>query len=180
MSLNDNRPTFETVVMPHLSDALALARWLTQNPADAEDVVQEACLRAYRSIDTYAGGNSRAWLLTIVRNTAFSWFQKNRQRDTVSIETLQPKDQTFLEIGGNWTHNDSATPEAALIEKADAAQLQVAISSLPVEFRETLVLRDIQGLEYREVAQIVGAPIGTVMSRLSRARRHLALALGKP
>jgi RNA polymerase sigma-70 factor (ECF subfamily) len=173
MIANDNGSRFQTEIMPHLSDALALARWLTKNRADAEDVVQEACLRAYRAIDGFNGGNSRAWLLTIVRNTAFSWLEKNRVVDSISIENAA--EMSLLDR----TANASPTPEAELIAKADAAELEAAIAALPVEFRETLVLRDIHGLEYREIARVVGVPVGTVMSRLSRARRQLIAAIGR-
>jgi RNA polymerase sigma-70 factor (ECF subfamily) len=173
MIANDNGSRFQTEIMPHLSDALALARWLTKNRADAEDVVQEACLRAYRAIDGFNGGNSRAWLLTIVRNTAFSWLEKNRVVDSIPIENAA--EMSLLDR----TANASPTPEAELIAKADAAELEAAIAALPVEFRETLVLRDIHGLEYREIARVVGVPVGTVMSRLSRARRQLIAAIGR-
>jgi RNA polymerase sigma factor (sigma-70 family) len=175
--VNDNGSSFEAVVMPHLSDALALARWLTKNRADAEDVLQEACLRAFRSIGGYAGGNARAWLLAIVRNTAFSWMEKNRSTELVSVENLDAVERTRLEDSDAWLDGRSSTPETDLIAKADAARLEAAISALPVEFRETLVLRDIQGLEYREIAQVIAVPVGTVMSRLSRARRLLVRAL---
>jgi RNA polymerase sigma-70 factor (ECF subfamily) len=137
--------------------------------ADAEDVVQESCLRAFRSFGSFNGGQPRAWLLAIVRNTAFSWLESNRARRIVSIEALGDAERNKVE--SEWA--DATTPETAFIEKADAAMLEAAIRSLPVEFRETLVLRDIHGFDYREIAQITSAPIGTVISRLSRARRHL-------
>ena len=161
---------FATVVMPHLDDAYALARWLTGNSADAEDIVQEACLRALRGLDRYSGGNARAWLLAITRNTAFTWMARNRPKAllvTEDIEALAPAD-------------DAATPEEALIEKADAAAIERAIGALPPPFKETLVLRDINGLSYREIAEITDVPVGTVMSRLARARGLLMAALGSP
>jgi RNA polymerase sigma factor (sigma-70 family) len=161
---------FATVVMPHLDDAYALARWLTGNSADAEDIVQEACVRALRGLDRYSGGNARAWLLAITRNTAFTWMARNRPKAllvTEDIEALAPADE-------------AATPEEALIEKADAAAIERAIGALPPPFKETLVLRDINGLSYREIAEITSVPVGTVMSRLARARGLLMAALGSP
>jgi RNA polymerase sigma factor (sigma-70 family) len=172
MSANDNGPRFHAVIMPHLPEALSLARWLTKNRADAEDIVQEACLRAFRSLDHLDKGSPRAWLLAIVRNTAFSWLQKNRRMDTIPIENGAEMSPT------HFSADPALNPEAELIAKADAAELESAIEALPIEFRETLVLRDIQGLEYREIARVVGVPVGTVMSRLSRARRQLIAAIG--
>jgi RNA polymerase sigma-70 factor (ECF subfamily) len=178
--VNDERRSFDRLVMPHLADALALARWLTRNPADAEDVLQEACLRAFRSIHTCVGNNPRAWVLTILRNTAYSWLEKNRRIDVVAIDDLEARDRDVVENGGSaGVDRHAPTPEAELIEKANARELRAAIERLPVEFRETIVLRDIQGFDYREIAEIVGAPVGTVMSRLSRARRHLLNAFQK-
>jgi len=155
---NGDQARFRNVVLPHLADAYALARWLTGNATDAQDVVQEACLRAFRGIGGFAGGNARAWVLTITRHAAYTWLSKNLSRGA-------PLEGT-------------ETPEAALIAKADAAQLEAAIAQLPVPFRETLVLRDVQGLDYREIAQVTNVPIGTVMSRLARARRRLIVDLG--
>src|ERR1700732_2616043 len=154
--------------MPHLDDAYALARWLAGNGADAEDIVQEACLRALRGLDRYAGGNARAWLLAITRNTTFTWLARNRPQAVAisdEMETLPRSD-------------DAATREEALIAKADAAAIELAIAALPPPFKETLVLRDINGLSYREIAEITGVPLGTVMSRLARARGLLMTALG--
>ena len=161
---------FASVVMPHLDDAYALARWLTGNSADAEDIVQESCLRALRGLDRYVGGNARAWLLTITRNAAFTWLAHNRPKALVvteDIEALAPAD-------------GAPTPEEALIEKADAAAIELAIGALPPPFKETLVLRDINGLSYHEIAYITGVPLGTVMSRLARARGLLMADLGRP
>jgi RNA polymerase sigma factor (sigma-70 family) len=174
--VNDDRTIFDAVVTPHLADALALARWITRNRADAEDILQEACLRAFRSIHSCSGRNPRAWVLTIVRNTAFSWLEKNRRSDVVAIDDLEARERARVDRAGDGS-TASASPEAELIAKADAAQLRAAIEGLPVEFRETVVLRDIQGLDYREIAEVVSAPIGTVMSRLSRGRRQLIDAL---
>lgn len=164
---------FGEVVLPHLADALALARWLTGNADDAEDVVQEACLRAHKGLATYAGGNARAWLLTIVRNASYAWLARNHPRRIVAVGDLADLDALAAgaEMGAD-------TPEAALIAKADAAALDAAITMLPHPFREVLVLRDINGLGYREIAAMLHVPLGTVMSRLSRARGLLMAELG--
>jgi RNA polymerase sigma factor (sigma-70 family) len=176
---NDQNARFSRVVTPFLPDALATARWLTGNRADAEDVVQEACLKAFRGITTFAGGNARAWVLAIVRNTAYSWLQKNRRGEVVAIDDLQADEHVQLERGADLQDTSYANPEADLISKADEADLRAAIEKLPPEFREALVLRDIQGLEYREIAEITSVPVGTVMSRLARARRRLINALAQ-
>lgn len=178
MSGDDDRARFANVVMPHLADAYALARWLTGDRADAEDVVQEASLRAFRAIGGFAGGNSRAWVLTIVRHTAYSWLGKNRRAGLVMVDDLEAVEHVPARPGGHAAEGDAATPESELIAKADAARLQTAIAALPPPFRETLVLRDLQGLDYREIAQVTDVPIGTVMSRLARARRRLIETIG--
>jgi RNA polymerase sigma factor (sigma-70 family) len=173
MAENAENAQFRKVVMPHLQEAYTLARWITRSRGDAEDVVQDACLRAFRSIGSYAGGNARAWVLTIVRNTAYSWLRKNRSTVVVQVEDLADVESTQLAAA-----SDSGTPESLLITENDAARLEAAISSLPDTFRETLVLRDVQGLEYREIAAITGVPVGTVMSRLARGRGRLMANLG--
>src|SRR5205823_9121722 len=168
----DDQARFASVVLPHLADAYALARWLTGDRADAEDVVQEACLRAFRGIGGFAGVNARAWLLTIVRHAAYSWLGKNRSSALVMVDDLEAVEQQQTS-GGVALDSAPQTPEAALLAKADTARLEAAIAELPVPFRETLVLRDVQGLDYREIAEVTKVPIGTVMSRLARARRRL-------
>ena len=165
----DDNALFRTVVMPYIDEAYRLARWLTANGTDAEDVVQDASLRAFRAIRSYAGGNPRAWLLSIVRNTAYSWLRKNRPATIVPVDDLEAVE---LEHGKLDERHDE-TPESSLIAKVDAEQLRAAIAKLPAPFRETLVLRDIEGLDYREIAEATEVPIGTVMSRLARARRRL-------
>src|SRR6266704_5364024 len=172
VSSDDDRARFASVVLPHLADAYALARWLTGDRADAEDVVQEACLRAFRGIGGFAGVNARAWLLTIVRHAAYTWLGKNRSASLVMVDDLEAVEQKQASGGGAFEQGPQ-TPEAALIAKADARRLEAAIAKLPVPFRETLVLRDVQGLDYREIAEVTKVPIGTVMSRLARARRRL-------
>ncbi|HZP68977.1 MAG TPA: sigma-70 family RNA polymerase sigma factor [Pseudolabrys sp.] len=164
----DDAARFRTVVLPHIDEAYRLARWLTGNGTDAEDVVQDASLRAFRAIRSYAGGNPRAWLLSIVRNTAYSWLRKNRSTTVVAVDDL---DAVEREQTRPIDCNES--PETSLIAKVDGEQLRAAIADLPPPFRETLVLRDIEGLDYREIAEATEVPIGTVMSRLARARRRL-------
>ena len=172
-SSDQDRARFQSVVMPHLADAYALARWLTGDRTDAEDVVQEACLRAFRGIGGFAGVNARAWLLTIVRHTAYTWLTKNRSAALVMVDDLAAVEERQAGRGGTDCDARAQTPEAALIAKADAARLQSAIAALPLPFREALVLRDLQGLDYREIAEVLKVPIGTVMSRLARARARL-------
>lgn len=171
----DARARFAAVVTPHLDDAFALARWLTGNRSDAEDVVQEACLRAYRAIAGFSGGNARAWVLTIVRHTAYTWLRRNRSASLVMVDDLEAVERTHADAGDR----EHSTPETELIAKADAARLEAAIAELPAPFKETLVLRDVQGLDYREIAEVTEVPIGTVMSRLARARRRLVARLTK-
>ena len=177
MDRADSRTRFANVVTPHLDDAYGLARWVTGNRADAEDVVQEACLRAFRGIAGFSGSNARAWVLAIVRNAAYDWLRKNRPaamvqvEDLEKVEHLQARDSAAVARGPD-------DPETALIARADEFRLQAAIEALPAVFRETLVLRDVQGLGYREIAEITGVPIGTVMSRLARARDRLIETLG--
>ena len=173
MSGLDDNARFRSIVMPYIDDAYRLAHWLTGNRTDAEDVVQDASLRAFRAIREFAGGNARAWLLSIVRNTAYSWLRKNRPTTVLTVEDIEAVELANAKPGDP----NSETPEAALIAKVDAGQLRAAIAGLPTPFRETLVLRDIEGLDYREIAEATDVPIGTVMSRLARARRRLIATL---
>jgi RNA polymerase sigma-70 factor (ECF subfamily) len=166
---------FGNVVLPHLGDAYTLARWITGNRADAEDVVQDACLRAFRSIQNFAGGSARAWTLTIVRHTAYTWLRKNRPTALVVVEDLEAVENAQTIVG----NPNAETPETILIAETDVGRLEEAISALPSPFRETLVLRDVQGLDYREIAMVTGVPIGTVMSRLARGRSRLIANIGK-
>lgn len=161
------------MVVPHLDDAFAVARWLTGTRADAEDVVQDACLRVFRGIGGFAGGNARAWVLTIVRHAAYSWLRRNRSAALIMVKDLEAVERVHADPADP----QHATPETELIAKADAARLEAAIAALPAPFKETLVLRDIQGLGYREIALASEVPIGTVMSRLARARRRASGSL---
>ncbi|MCX8256141.1 MAG: sigma-70 family RNA polymerase sigma factor [Beijerinckiaceae bacterium] len=165
---------FDEVVMPHLGDALALARWLTGNRHDAEDVVQEACIRALSGLSTYEGRGAKAWLLTIVRNTCFTWLARNRPKDLVLAGSAANLDE--IEAGAaSWDEG----PEVALIRRAEEAAVQAAIAAVPPPFKEVLVLRDIIGLSYKEIAHMMEVPIGTIMSRLARGRSLVAAELGK-
>jgi RNA polymerase sigma factor (sigma-70 family) len=172
LSGEDDSARFARVVLPYLDDAYELARWLAGNRADAEDIVQEACLRAFRSIARFKEGNARAWVLTIVRNTAYTWLGRNRSANLVVTDDLEAVERAETDRG-HPSGFEIETPEAALIAKAEAARVQTALAALPAPFRETLVLRDLQGFDYREIAAITGVPVGTVMSRLARARRRL-------
>ena len=165
---------FAALILPFLSDAYALARSLAGNYADAEDVVQEACLRAYRAIDSVEDSSARAWFLTITHHTACTWLRKNRPAALVAVEDLEAVELSASDPG----EREIETPESSLIAKTDQARLEAAIAALPLAFRETILLRDIEGLNYRQIAQVTGVPIGTVMSRLARARDRLMAMLG--
>jgi RNA polymerase sigma factor (sigma-70 family) len=167
---------FRQVVLPHLADALALARWLAGNLPDAEDIVQESCVRALRGIAGYDGRNSRAWVLAIVRNTAFTWLAKHRSKALVMVGDLADIDEA-AQAGGPGNADPQPTPEAELIRRADASTVEAAIAALALPYREILVLRDINGLSYKEIAQLLSLPIGTVMSRLARARQQLTAGI---
>jgi len=159
---------FEQIVLSHLDAAYNLARWLTRDEQDAEDVVQEACLRAFRFFDSFRGGDSRAWLLTIVRHTCYTWLQKNRAHELASFD----EGLEGVESG--------ASPEELLLQSVDQQTLRHALEELPVEFREVIILRELEGLSYKEISGIAGIPLGTVMSRLARARKQLQQRLTQP
>jgi RNA polymerase sigma-70 factor, ECF subfamily len=158
---------FEQVVLPHLDAAYNLARWLVRNSHDAEDVVQEACLRAVKFFDGYREGNSRAWLLRIVRNTAYSFLEKKRP-----AELAEEFDETV-----HGTSAESLDAEAVLVQGVESRMLQVALEALPVRCREALILRELEELSYKEIAEVMGVPIGTVMSSLVRGRAQLRESL---
>ena len=166
---------FARLVLPHLGDAYSLARWITGNRADAEDVVQDACLRAFRAVGSIGDGSARPWVLTVVRNTAYTWLRKNRPSAVLAVEDLEDVETANAKPGDP----DTVTPETALIARADAASLQAAIMALPTAYRETMILRDVQGLSYREIGEVTGVPIGTVMSRLARGRDRVIKTIGR-
>lgn len=159
---------FEQVVLSHLDAAYNLARWLVRSPADADDVVQEACLRALRFFDGFRGGDGRSWLLKIVRNTCYSWVRKNRPGDLADEfdETIHTPDA------------GAENPESKLISQSESNRVKKALEALPAASREVLVLREIEGLSYKEIAEVTGVPMGTVMSSLSRARQKMREELG--
>jgi RNA polymerase sigma factor (sigma-70 family) len=172
----DERTVFDEVFLPHMAEAYRLARWLTGNSYDAEDVVQDAALRAFRGIKSFGAINARAWSLTIVRNTAYSWLMKNRPKAVVFTDDLSLSEQQALEHEGP-QGTRIETPEEIVLLKADAEDVQRALEQLPAQLREMIVLREINQLNYRDIAEITNVPIGTVMSRLSRARQLLIALL---
>jgi len=170
---------FRDVVQPHLADALALARRLTGSQQDAEDVVQEACIKALAGIRGYAGGSAKAWTLMIVRNTAFAWMKRHRSKSLVFVGDAASVDAASQTDSTAWLAGQTTETEAMLIRRAEASQVAAAIDALPLPFREVLVMRDINGLNYREIAEVMALPVGTVMSRLSRARAMLGAKLAE-
>ena len=165
------RSRFESVVLPHLDAAYALARWLTRNDADAADVVQEAALRAFRYFDTYREGDAKSWMLRIVRRTCHSWLERNRPGDVLPLDEEEVLDEEVLSARGAVSNTESL-----LQSRSDLRRLDVLIEALPAPLREVIVLRELQELGYREIGEIIGVPIGTVMSRLHRARSALRRA----
>jgi RNA polymerase sigma-70 factor (ECF subfamily) len=160
-----SRRRFEAVALPHLDAAYNLARWMTRNDADAEDVVQEAFVRALRYIDGFHGTAGRPWILAIVRNTCLSWIEKNRP-----AEVAREYDEEIDDIAAERTAVD---PEEAALRAEHRRALHLALAELPLKLREVLVLRELEELSYKEIARIADIPIGTVMSRLARARALL-------
>jgi RNA polymerase sigma-70 factor (ECF subfamily) len=165
----DKQARFEETIMPHLDAAYNLARWLTRNEHDAQDVVQDAFLRAFKFFEGFRGGNSRSWLLSIVRNTTYSWLQKNRKQELATVF-----DEKIHDI-----EDTASNPEMLLLKNADHQEIMRAVEQLPVEFREVIVLRELEGMSYKEIAELSDVPIGTVMSRLARARKQLQQSLGQ-
>ena len=159
---------FEELVLPHLDAAYNLARWLTRDVHDAEDVVQEAFLRAIKYVDSLKGESARAWLLTIVRHAFYDWCRRNRPAE------IAADDGTAIEMA---VDVDGVTPEQAFMRAAESKTLADAIAALPLPYREVLILRELEELSYKEIARVADIPIGTVMSRLARAR---ALLQGSP
>jgi len=158
---------FEEMVLPHLDAAFNYARWLTRNPVEAEDVVQEACVRAVRYYSSLRDDDARPWLLAIVRNTWYSRVSRRAKQAEVSSDddvSREPPDQ-------------SLDPEERLVQQHTVGLVRAALEQLPVDFREVIVLREIDGLSYKEIAAVVGVPVGTVMSRLARSRERLAAVL---
>lgn len=166
--MSDRRARFEAQALPHLDAAYNLARWLARPPLDADDIVQDAMVRAYRAFDSFRGDNVKPWLLAIVRNcflTAAGTARRTRSEPLVADDQPGADDAAWA--------SDTPDPESAAISAEERRRLDKAIASLPREFQEVLVLREMEDMSYREIAQITGAPIGTVMSRLARARGML-------
>jgi RNA polymerase sigma-70 factor (ECF subfamily) len=157
---------FERIVLPHLDDAYTLARYLVRDEHDAQDLVQDAVLRAIRYFDGYREGDARAWLLAIVRNCCMTWLRRQSGTKKVSFDA------------GGLSVADPRETDARAIQRSERAALARALDALPDEFREVIVLREIQELSYKEISDVVGVPVGTVMSRLARGRKRLASALG--
>ena len=162
-----NLERFEAVVLPHLDSAYNLARYLTRDLHDAEDVVQEAYLRALRYFGGYRGGDARAWVLAIVRNTFHTWRRRERHGDEAMVFDEERHSEAV----------EGAHPGALLDTALDREALERALERLPTEFREVLVLRELEGMSYKEIGTVVGVPVGTVMSRLARARERLQALL---
>jgi RNA polymerase sigma factor (sigma-70 family) len=166
----DKQTQFEQMILHHLDAAFNLARWMIKNDQDAEDIVQESFLRAYKYFSSYQGGNSRSWLLTIVRNTCYTWLHEN-QAQGLTLDLNEEISSTEFDVDD---------PEHCLQIKVDQQSIIRALEQLPVEYRELIVLRELEEMSYKEIALVAGIPIGTVMSRLARARQRLKIYLGQP
>ncbi len=173
--MDSKRARFESAVAPHLDAAYNLARWLTGNDHDADDVAQEAMLRAFTYFDGFRGGDARSWVLKIVRNTCVTWIQANRPSEiaTTTAEEVEEANAPLVYSGF------ADDPETLALRRTAALQLNNAIAAIPAAFREVVVLREMEGLSYKEIATVVEAPIGTVMSRLARARAELRRIIGR-
>jgi len=159
--------SFELTMWPHMRAAYNLARWLVRNDQDAEDIVQDSFLKAYKAQESFRGSDSRVWMLSIVRNTALDFLRRYKSRSVVSLEDQVHEPEDHM-----------PDPERGLLESTRREQVREAISHLEPEFREVIVLREIEGLSYKEIASVLSIPMGTVMSRLSRARNLLLVELG--
>jgi RNA polymerase sigma factor (sigma-70 family) len=166
---DDNRERFSRLVLPHLADAYALAYRITGSHADAEDVLQEASLRAFRAVGNVVESSARGWVMTIMRNTAFTWIRKNRPSAVFAVDDLEGVEVAQTDPG-------DPGPETMMIAKSD---IETSMATLPDPFRETVILRDLHGLSYREIAERTKVPIGTVMSRLARARSRFLTVVAK-
>jgi RNA polymerase sigma factor (sigma-70 family) len=173
--MNDltKKQRFHTIVMPHLSSAFNLARWLSHGHQEAEDIVQEAFLRAFKYFDGFHGEDGRTWLLSIVRNTFYTWYQQNK----IQAQSTPYEDELHgFEFEMTSIHDEN-NPENKLIQKNSQRLLNEALRELPIEFREVMVMRELEDLSYKQIADIMQIPMGTVMSRLGRGRKQLAAIL---
>lgn len=166
----DRQDRFEQSILPHLAAAYNLSRWLTHNRQDAEDLVQEAYLRAFKYFDSFRGEDSRYWLLTIVRNTFYSRLSQQRHLTETTVFDEELHDD------GSEAYN----PENLVLQKVDQQILKQELEKLPLVYREVIILRELEDFSYKEIAGLVGVPVGTVMSRLARARKHLQQGLSQP
>jgi RNA polymerase sigma-70 factor (ECF subfamily) len=174
------REQFEQLVLPHMDAAYNLARWLVRNPHDAEDLAQEAMTRAIRFFHGFRGGDARAWLLTIVRNSCFTWLGRNRAKDLAEFD--EEMHSPGISAHGNQSSNQSgiqapANPEAMAVAEDESSRVRRALEELPVIFREAVVMRELEGMSYKEIADVTGVSMGTVMSRLARGRDRLRVLL---
>jgi RNA polymerase sigma factor (sigma-70 family) len=160
---NEKLERFEQAILPHLDAAYNLARWLTRNEDDAQDMVQEASLRAFKFFDGFHGVDARAWLLATVRNTCYTWLQQNRRSQVT----------TAFDEEIHTVEDDAMNPSALALKSGDVEIIRKSLEELPDEFREVVVLRDLEEMSYKEIAEVINAPLGTVMSRLARARGRL-------
>jgi RNA polymerase sigma factor (sigma-70 family) len=165
----DRLSSFERTLLPHMYSAHNLAHWIIGNHQDADDMVKEAYWRALRSFESFRGGDGRSWLLTIVRNTCYTWLRQNRSNELTTAPDEQIED----------ARGQAPSPEALLLQSAANELVKNALEGLALDFREVLILRELEGLSYKEIAAVAGIPIGTVMSRLARARKHLGKYLRK-
>jgi RNA polymerase sigma-70 factor, ECF subfamily len=168
---DDRKHRFERLALPHLDATYNLARWLTGKASDAEDLVQETYLRAYRYFDSFQGGDMRVWLLTILRNSFATWAREHRGGRINYVAEL-PAEDLASPHAPLWA-SPASDPDAIISSRADGRQLNAVMERLPPDFREVLLLREVEELSYREIAEITGVPVGTVMSRLARARAAL-------
>jgi RNA polymerase sigma factor (sigma-70 family) len=183
---------FEDLFLPHLNAAYSLARFIARDPVAADDIVQESFLRAFRSFDKYRGGDAKTWLLSIVRNCSFDWSKSTRRAAGITTEAAprppatewEGASESFGESLGRWIPNPDELgdcsqdgPETAVLRQSEIDEVRAMIRRLPEPFRETLVLRELEELSYKQIAEITGVPIGTVMSRLARARQMLTVEM---
>jgi RNA polymerase sigma factor (sigma-70 family) len=167
----EKRSRFEESILPHLDAAYNFARWLARNDHDAEDIVQEACYRALKYFSAYRGENSRAWLITIVRNAGYDWLRQNRHNEQISVSDVDPLQDAAEPMDQLAT--ETSNPETLLLQHADQELLKNGLEALPAEFREVMILREIEEMSYKEIAGVCDIPLGTVMSRLARGRKQL-------
>jgi len=173
-SANDQYGRFQREIVPHLDAAYNFARFLSRNPDAAQDIVQEAFLRAYRRFDGYQGGDARAWIFSIVRNCYHNWLLEGRRKARVEIDVHGRDDGGGFSIDD--VPSDDDTPESALLKSSEAGKVRHVLNKLPRSLREVLVLRELEGLSYRQMAETLALPIGTVMSRLARGRTQFEIA----